>query len=109
MCVVDPGARPSQQHAVRYAQLPDELKDIDIAGEPVVVELLQSLAANIEAAGQATDLGIPFQHRDMRASAAELVGCGQAAEAGAQHDDASGNGSGHSPSLGGKPRRSFTT
>lgn len=59
---------------------------MDVVREPVVIELFEPFATRDEAAGEAADLVVPFQHRDVDPAPTEFVSRGQAAKAGTDHD-----------------------
>ena len=132
--VVHPGARGPHQHTVREVQFVDEPHDVDIAREPVVVELLEPPRRGAESTGEAADLRVRFQHGGADAALAQFVSRGQTAEATTDHRDmeparstAGGAGCRHygvpspewprldfasspkSAGTAGNPKRSFTT
>ncbi len=58
-----------------------------VAGEPVVVELLQVRAVDLEAAGEAADGVVALEDRAGDAPQTELVGRGKPGEAAADDGD----------------------
>ena len=83
--VVNAGVGRVDGHLRREAQLVDQRHHLAVVGEPVVVETVEPLAADVEGGGQAGNVRCSFQHRDMDALLGEFIGRGQAAEAATHH------------------------
>jgi hypothetical protein len=79
--VIHPGIGRVDLDPTVEAQLTDQLHDLQVIGEPVVVEAVELLAAHIECRCQPADLAFRFEHGDRNATGCEFVGGRQAGEA----------------------------
>jgi hypothetical protein len=78
-----------------------------IIGEPVVIELLQPFATDLEAAREPPDLRVLLEYRGPNAAPAQLISRREAAEAAADDADVgvSRSDCGHQPVLSCRPAR----
>ena len=60
---------------------------MDIAREPVVIELLEARSAHSKAAGKPAEFAIPLQHCGANTAFAEFISRGQSAKTTADHRD----------------------